>query len=86
MYTLQKPGAHQAAIRGVFQNKATGEGLALEMKEWILTHMREMGALESTLALLREMQDELLDELSSLEEKFGSKNSVLKLMLLRLWL
>lgn len=48
--------------------------------------MREMGALESTLALLREMQDELLDELSSSEEKFGSKNSVLKLMLLRLWL
>lgn len=47
--------------------------------------MRETGALESTLALLREMQDDLLDELSSLEN-FGSKNSILKLILLKLWL
>lgn len=48
--------------------------------------MREIGALESTLTLLREIQDELLDELSSLEQNSGLKNLILKWILLRLWL
>lgn len=35
--------------------------LSIEMKEWIPAHMRETGALEFTLTLLHEMQDELMN-------------------------
>lgn len=37
------------------------EELSIEMKEWIPAHMRETGALEFTLTLLHEMQDELMN-------------------------
>jgi len=75
-----------AKISGLLPSVSLMSELSIGIKEWILTHMREIGALESTLTLLREIQDELLDELSSLEQNSGLKNLILKWILLRLWL
>ncbi|KAM5468358.1 geranylgeranyl pyrophosphate synthetase [Microsporum audouinii] len=83
IYTLQHPGVHQKAIQGVLQHKGA-DGLPLEVKSWVLAYIQETGSLQSTLTLIRKMQHDLLDQLSILEQGFGSRNFILQLLLLKL--
>ncbi|EEQ29904.1 geranylgeranyl pyrophosphate synthase [Microsporum canis CBS 113480] len=83
IYTLQHPGAHQKAIQGVLQHKGA-DGLPLEVKSWVLAYIQETGSLKSTLTLIHKMQHDLLDQLSILEQGFGSRNFILQLLLLKL--
>lgn len=73
-------GPKQDMIRGIFQHKSAGE-LPMEMKEFILAYMREVGSLDTTLSLLRNMQQAMVHELRQLEVLFGSENVALHVVL-----
>ncbi|KAL4934933.1 hypothetical protein BDV06DRAFT_229296 [Aspergillus oleicola] len=84
IYTLLNPESEVSVIKGILQNRSK-EGLSLPVKKYILQQMERSGALDATLSLAREMQGNLIGELHRLEEAFGSKNSLVELILRRLW-
>jgi geranylgeranyl diphosphate synthase type 3 len=85
IFCLAGNSQEQVMIKGILQHKATGE-LSKELKLLILEQMKKQGALEQTYALLQCTQDGILRELKSLECQFGAENSVLELVLRRLWI
>jgi len=84
IYCLAGSSPEQVMIRGIIQHKGDGE-MPIELKKLILGVMKKTGALDSTLFLLKDMQEEILKELRLLEAEFGSKNPILELVLRRLW-
>ncbi|KAJ5721020.1 uncharacterized protein N7483_008954 [Penicillium malachiteum] len=85
IYTIMNPSFNGSVIKGIFQHKAPGE-MCLPMKKYILEEMKQTGALDMTLSLIRDMQKDLLDKLSDVEDAFGSKNPLVELVLRRLWI
>ncbi|KAL4787196.1 isoprenoid synthase domain-containing protein [Aspergillus varians] len=84
IYTLMSPGPAATVIKGILQHR-TAEGLSMHVKRYILDQMEEAGALNATQSLVREMQTDLISELHAVEEQFGEKNSIIELILRRLW-
>ncbi|PYH89575.1 terpenoid synthase [Aspergillus ellipticus CBS 707.79] len=87
IYTLMNP-AGLGAIRYQGHLPAQGEWriAAPRVKKCILEQMEEAGALDATRSLVRKMQTDLISELHRVEECFGSKNSLIELVLRRLWI
>ncbi|KAL4998432.1 isoprenoid synthase domain-containing protein [Aspergillus recurvatus] len=84
IYTLMNPTPESSVIKGILQHR-TDDGLPLHLKQYILQGMGNAGALDACLSLAREMQSNLLTELHRMEETFGQKNSLIELILRRLW-
>ncbi|KAL4932000.1 bifunctional terpene synthase/polyprenyl synthetase family protein [Aspergillus undulatus] len=84
IYTLLNPTSEVSVIKGILQHRSK-EGLPLHVKKYILAQMQAAGALDATLTLAREMQTSLMNELHRLEGLFGSRNSIVELILRRLW-
>ncbi|SMY28204.1 unnamed protein product [Zymoseptoria tritici ST99CH_1A5] len=80
IYCLAGSDPTQIMIKGILQHKRTGE-MPLSMKKLILEKMRSGGALNATISLLKDLQDDILEELKSLELAFGSGNPMLELVL-----
>ncbi|KAJ6008083.1 hypothetical protein N7540_012059 [Penicillium herquei] len=85
IYTIMNPSFNGSVIKGIFQHKVPGE-MSLPMKKYILAEMKQAGALDMTLLLIRDMQKDLLDKLGDVEDAFGSKNPLVELVLRRLWI
>ncbi|KAL4943167.1 isoprenoid synthase domain-containing protein [Aspergillus oleicola] len=85
IYTVMDNGSEASVVKGIFHHRPRGGGLPMHLKEYILHQMEEKGALSATKSLLQDMQKELLEGLHRVEESFGSKNSLIELMLRRLW-
>ena len=84
IYCLTAPGCKRSEIISILKHKSPG-GLSIEMKQFVLQQMKNTKALETVKALLQKMQSELLEEFRRLEEQFGEKNSLLEVVLKRLW-
>ncbi|TAQ90468.1 hypothetical protein B7494_g1208 [Chlorociboria aeruginascens] len=74
---------NSSEITGILQHKPP-EGLSMELKAFILEHMKETGSLEYTRGLLKDMECELREALKGIEENFGVENEVLGGLLGRL--
>ncbi|KAL4908473.1 isoprenoid synthase domain-containing protein [Aspergillus multicolor] len=85
IYTLMQSTAESSVIKGIMQHRTDGEGLPLHVKQYILQAMESAGALDACQSLAREMQNNLINELHRMEETFGQKNSLIELILRRLW-
>ncbi|KAJ5701814.1 hypothetical protein N7488_009362 [Penicillium malachiteum] len=85
IYTIMNPSFNGSVIKGIFQHKVPGE-MPLPTKKYILEQMKQAGALDMTLSLIRDMQNDLLDMLGAVEDAFGSKNPLVELVLRRLWI
>ena len=83
---MTAPGCNKEEILSILRQRRPGDGLPIEMKLYMLDKMKETGALKSTLATIHNLQDELLQELRKLEDLFGETNSVLELLLMKLWI
>lgn len=79
------PSSERAVINGILKHRQDDQGLPLHVKKYILHQMEGAGALEATLSLAREMQGKLIGQLHEMEEQFGAKNSLVELILRRLW-
>jgi geranylgeranyl pyrophosphate synthase len=84
IYTLMNSTPESSVIKGIMQHR-TDDGLPLHLKQYILQAMENAGALEACLSLAKEMQNNLINELHRMEETFGQKNSLIELILRRLW-
>lgn len=85
IYTLQS-SPYRNAISRIFKCKGEGVEMGLEMKIFIIREMRSTGALDKTYQLLRQQQEDLMDELKRLEKAFGTRNASLELVLRKLWI
>lgn len=75
---MQSLNAKHDEIKSLlFHRSSPGEGLVLEIKEFILEEMKGSGALNQTLVLLQGIQDDLVAELRKLETCFRKKNPTL---------
>ncbi|KAF9894216.1 hypothetical protein FE257_007718 [Aspergillus nanangensis] len=85
IYCMRKADTgQQEALKSILQRRANGP-LPIEVKRFILKQMKDTGALESTLSLLRAIHTDLIRELHSLEKQFESRNQMLELMARKLW-
>ncbi|KAL4748997.1 isoprenoid synthase domain-containing protein [Aspergillus terricola var. indicus] len=84
IYTLMNTTPESCVIKGIMQHR-TEDGLPLHLKKYILQAMENAGALDACLNLAREMQNNLINELHRMEKAFGQKNSLIELILRRLW-
>lgn len=71
-------------LRSIFQSGKQTNGLSPDLKRLVIKRLEETGSLEYTKGMLDELHEELKQEIDAVEKRMGSKNWILRLMMLRL--
>lgn len=89
VYCLERSPEFKSHILGIFRQRPTALGgyaepLPRESKMHILNYMEDAGALEATLQFANRLEDELMSEISRLEQITGETNPMLHILVIRL--
>jgi dolasta-1(15),8-diene / delta-araneosene synthase len=71
-------------LRSIFQSGKQTNGLSSDLKRLVIKRLEETGSLEYTKGMLDGLHEELKQEIDAVEKRMGSKNWILRLMMLRL--
>jgi ophiobolin F synthase len=88
VHLLAHKPVYEAQIMGIFRQRPFGfekaDGLAVEAKMHLLGILKEEGALDATLDLLKRLEGEVECEIEKLERGMGERNPLMRLLIARL--